>query len=40
MILALEAAPLTELLEQELDNCGAALRSKMSDFAERHGIPV
>jgi phosphotransferase system enzyme I (PtsP) len=40
MILALETGPLAALLEQELDGYGAAIRSKMSDFAERHGIPV
>jgi phosphotransferase system enzyme I (PtsP) len=40
MILALEARPLAELLEEELDSCSTGLRGRMSEFAERHGIPV
>jgi phosphotransferase system, enzyme I, PtsP len=40
MILALEAGPLAEMLEEELDSCSTGLRGRMSEFAERHGIPV
>jgi phosphotransferase system enzyme I (PtsP) len=42
MLLALEAEPLTDLLDTalELPCDGRALRQTLTDFAERHGIPL